>query len=263
MTAAQAAAVDRGPGLAFGRTTLGDPALTSEDDRRRVLELILRTDPMVMRVLRDARALVLPDWRLASGAVYQTVWNALTRRPSGHGIKDIDLVYFDGDTSYEAEDRIITRARPVFAGLPAPVELRNQARVHLWFREKHGISYPRLACTDAALLNYAARTHAVAVRLEADGRLSIAAPFGLADIFAMRLVPNPVLDNAATYMEKAVRMKAAWPEIEIVPWPVAEAGPADAPAPAVSAGPEVPHSAASRQRDWMTLSTSPRSELPR
>ncbi|WP_417770573.1 nucleotidyltransferase family protein [Stappia sp.] len=263
MTAAQAAAVDRGPGLAFGRTTLGDPALTSEDDRRRVLELILRMDPVLMRVLRAARDLALPDWRLASGAIYQTVWNALTRRPAGHGIKGFDLVYFDGDTSYEAEDRVIARARPLFTGLPAPVEIRNQARVHLWFGEKHGISCPRLPCTDAALLNYAARTHAVAVRLEVDGRLSMVAPFGLADIFAMRLVPNPVLDNAAAYMEKAVRMKAAWPEIEIVPWPAAETGAAEVAATAVSGGPAAPHSAASGKRDWMTLSTSPRSELPR
>ena len=219
MKPAQAVPPALGQGLAFGRTTLGDPSLASEDDRRRVLELILRMDPVVMRVLRIARGLALPDWRLASGAIYQTVWNALTGRPAGHGIRDFDLVYFDGDTSYEAEDRVITRARPRFSGLPAPVEIRNQARVPLWFRQKHGIDYPPLACTDEALLNYAARTHAVAVRLEADGRLSLAAPFGLADIFAMRLVPNPALDNSAAYLDKALRMKAAWPELEIVPWP--------------------------------------------
>lgn len=219
MKPAQAVPPALGQGLAFGRTTLGDPSLTSEDDRRRVLELILRMDPVVMRVLRLARGLALPDWRLASGAIYQTIWNALTGRPAGHGIRDFDLLYFDGDTSYEAEDRVITRARPRFSGLPAPVEIRNQARVHLWFRQKHGIDYPPLACTDEALINYAARTHSVAVRLEADGRLSLAAPFGLADIFAMRLVPNPVLDNSATYLDKALRMKAAWPELEILPWP--------------------------------------------
>jgi hypothetical protein len=220
MKPAQAVPPALGQGLAFGRTTLGDPSLTGEDDRRRVLELILRTDPVVMRVLRIARGLALPDWRLASGAIYQTVWNALTGRPAGHGIRDFDLLYFDGaDTSYEAEDRVITRARPRFSSLPAPVEIRNQARVPLWFRQKHGIDYPPLSCTDEALVNYAARTHAVAVRLEADGRLSLAAPFGLADIFAMRLVPNPVLDNSSTYLDKALRMKAAWPELEILPWP--------------------------------------------
>ena len=223
MKPAQAVPPALGQGLAFGRTTLGDPSLTGEDDRRRVLELILRTDPVVMRVLRIARGLALPDWRLASGAIYQTVWNALTGRPAGHGIRDFDLLYFDGtDTSYEAEDRVITRARPSFSRLPAPVEIRNQARVALWFRRKHGIDYPTLSCTDEALVNYAARTHSVAVRLEADGRLSLAAPFGLADIFAMRLVPNPVLDNASTYLDKALRMKAAWPELEILPWPSSE-----------------------------------------
>lgn len=220
MKPAYAAPPALGQGLAFGRTTLGDPSLAGEDDRRRVLELILRADPAVMRVLRIARGLALPDWRLASGAIYQTVWNALTGRPAGHGIRDFDLLYFDGaDTSYEAEDRVITRARPRFSSLPAPVEIRNQARVPLWFRQKHGIDYPSLSCTDEALVNYAARTHSVAVRLEADGRLSLAAPFGLADIFAMRLVPNPVLDNSATYLDKALRMKSAWPELEIVPWP--------------------------------------------
>lgn len=225
MKPAQAVPPALGQGLAFGRTTLGDPSLTGEDDRRRVLELILRTDPVVMRVLRIARSLALPDWRLASGAIYQTVWNALTGRPAGHGIRDFDLLYFDGaDTSYEAEDRVITRARPYFSRLPAPVEIRNQARVALWFRQKHGIDYPSLSCTDEALVNYAARTHSVAVRLEADGRLSLAAPFGLADIFAMRLVPNPVLDNASTYLDKALRMKAAWPELEILPWPSGRTG---------------------------------------
>ena len=198
-----------------GAPRWADPSLTGEDDRRRVLELILRTDPVVMRVLRIARGLALPDWRLASGAIYQTVWNALTGRPAGHGIRDFDLLYFDGaDTSYEAEDRVITRARPSFSRLPAPVEIRNQARVALWFRQKHGIDYPTLSCTDEALVNYAARTHSVAVRLEADGRLSLAAPFGLADIFAMRLVPNPVLDNASTYLDKGAanegRLARSW-----------------------------------------------------
>lgn len=328
MKPAQAVPPALGQGLAFGRTTLGDPSLTSEDDRRRVLELILRMDPVVMRVLRIARSLALPDWRLASGAIYQTVWNALTGRPAGHGIRDFDLLYFDGDTSYEAEDRVITRARPYFSRLPAPVEIRNQARVALWFRQKHGIDYPPLACTDEALINYAARTHSVAVRLEADGRLSLAAPFGLADIFAMRLVPNTVLDNSATYMDKALRMKAAWPELEILPWPSGRAGAAaprvDEPSPAPANEdhaeedpPAVPHRlshrddllrqspfrrhlpgdryarlvgggdfgakavpdepageseeggnaadqpAASVARDWIRVSTSPRSEFPR
>ncbi|WP_245566159.1 nucleotidyltransferase family protein [Stappia stellulata] len=280
-------------GLALDRTTLGDPALASEDDRRRVLELLIRTDPDLMRVLRGARRLALPDWRLASGAVYQTVWNALTGREAGHGIKDFDLLYFDGaDTGYEAEDREIARGEALLADAPAPVEIRNQARVHLWFQARFARPYPKLRCTDEALLNYASKTHAVAVRLENDDRLSVAAPFGLADVFAMRLVPNPVLDNAATYVKKAQRMSAAWPEIEVVPWPAhagpehegpAHAGPVtgepsndsafeadDPPRPVEDEpGAREPADQALRDdpsqdgRDWMSLATSPRTELPK
>jgi hypothetical protein len=211
---------DLAAGLPLGREVLGDPTRSGEDERRKMLELILRTDEAVMRALHLARSLALPDWRLASGAIYQTVWNALTGRPAGHGIRDFDLLYFDAcDRGFAAEDRVIRRAARRFDGFSFPVEVRNQARVHLWFPEKFGQPYPQLACTDQALLNYASRTHAVAVRLEADGRLDIAAPFGLADIFAMRIVPNPALDNSATHAAKAERMKALWRELEVVPWP--------------------------------------------
>jgi hypothetical protein len=219
-----------------------------------MLELVLRTDPLVMDLLRRARALALPDWRLVSGAIYQSVWNALTGRAPGHGIKDADLVYFDAsDLSFEAEDRVIRAAASFFNGCRVPVDVRNQARVHLWFPERFGIRYPKLACTDECLLNYASRTHAVAVRLEADGRLDIAAPFGLADIFAMRIVPNPVLDNARTHAAKARRMRELWPEVEVVEWPGHEEG-AEGGAPS--------RQASSSSRDWMRLSTSPRSEFP-
>jgi hypothetical protein len=249
-----AATAGEGSFTPLSRERLGDPAQANERERLAMLQLILRMDPLVMALLERARSLGLPDWRLASGAVYQSVWNALTGRASGHGLKDADLLYFDaGDLSFEAEDRVIRRALPVFSDLALPVEIRNQARVHLWFPERFGAAYPRLACTDEALLNYASRTHAVAVRLEADGRLDIVAPFGLADIFALRVVPNPALDNARTHAEKAARMKALWPEIEVVPWPEQ----ADRQPPYRGAAPEAPAA-----RDWMRLSTSPRSELP-
>lgn len=255
-------------GLALDRTTLGDPARASEDDRRRVLELLVRTDRRLMRVLRGARRLALPDWRLASGAIYQSVWNALTGRAPGHGIEDYDLLYFDGaDTGYEAEDREIARGAALFADMAVPVEIRNQARVHLWFQARFGRAYPKLRCTDEALLNYASKTHAVAVRLESDDRLSVAAPFGLADIFAMRLVPNTALDNSETYARKAARMTSVWPELEVVPWPDGaghmETGSAEPARSRADTAPEAGYAPPAAGRDWMSLATSPRTELPK
>jgi len=39
----------------------------------------------------------------------------------------------------------------VFAGLPAPVQIRNQARVHLWYGPKFGLPCPPHASTEAAM----------------------------------------------------------------------------------------------------------------
>jgi hypothetical protein len=103
------------------------------DTQAAALEAIVRAEPVLMAVLGAARALALPDWWLVSGAIYNTVWNSLTGLRPMTGVKDIDLFYFDDtDLSYEAEDAVIKLAAPIFAQLPVPVEIRNQARVHLW-----------------------------------------------------------------------------------------------------------------------------------
>ncbi len=72
---------------------------------------------------------------------------------------------------------------------------------------------------------YAAVVHAVGVRLEPDDTLSIAAPFGLADLFGMVLRSNPAIANGPAYAAKTERMRTAWPELTVIPW----AGTAEAP----------------------------------
>lgn len=192
----------------------------SPERQRQALEDIVRSQPVLMAVLTGLRDMALPDAWLVSGAVYNVVWNHLTGRPALTGIKDVDLIYFDpADLSYEAEDRVIKAAEARFADLPLPVEVRNQARVHLWFPQKFGIVVTPLTHSTEALKRYASRTHAVAVRLEGDNTLTIEAPFGLEDLFAFRITPNAVLDNRAAHDAKGARAKTVWPEITVVPWP--------------------------------------------
>jgi len=181
------------------------------------LREILADDPVTARALAEARAFALPDWWIVSGAIYNTVWNALTGRPPGHGLKDIDLFYFDADTSYAAEDRVIRRGAAHFNAQP-PVEIRNQARVHLWYEDHFG--HPRAPYESCrhSIENFASQTHAVGVRLGDDG-LEVRAPFGLEAIFDIRMVPNPCNLNRATHEAKAARCKALWPELTIEPWP--------------------------------------------
>ncbi|MGX5829614.1 nucleotidyltransferase family protein [Mesorhizobium sp. 43Arga] len=180
---------------------------------------IAADDPLLAETLARARDLALPDWLVVSGALYNSIWNHLTGKPSGYGIKDVDLFYFDeSDLSYEAEDAVIRRAAVQFEGLTLPVEVRNQARVHLWYEARFGDTYPRLSSSAEALSYFASKTHAVGVHFGADGQLHLVAPFGLDDVFSFRVMPNRALDNRKTHETKGARAKANWPEISVVPW---------------------------------------------
>ncbi|HEV2364794.1 MAG TPA: nucleotidyltransferase family protein [Caulobacteraceae bacterium] len=172
-----------------------------------------------MRVLETARALALPDWLLFSGAVYQTLWNARTNRAPDYGIKDFDLAYFDSsDLSWEAEDAVIRRVATAFdPPLRALVETRNQARVHLWFEQRFGAAYAPLRSAAEALTRFVAPAFAIGVRLEDDHRLNLVAPFGLDDVFRLRIRPNPHRrSDPARFQQIALGLQERWPELTIL-----------------------------------------------
>jgi hypothetical protein len=182
------------------------------------LTSIVRAAPSLMRVLTVVRALDLPDWLVMSGAVYQRVLNHLTGREPDYGIRDYDLGYFDAsDISYDAEDIVIRRVAAAFdEPLKSTVEVRNQARVHVWFEAHFGEAYTPISCTAEALERFVAPMFAVGVRLEADDHLHIEAPFGLADLFALRLRPNPSRPFGG-FDRVAAGVLRRWPEIRVEP----------------------------------------------
>jgi uncharacterized protein len=182
------------------------------------LEAIVRAAPSLMRVLETARDLDLPHWLIVSGAIYQRVFNHLTGRDPDYGIKDYDFAYFDAsDLSYEAEDVVIRQVAAAFEPpLREMVEVRNQARVHVWFEGHFGEPYAPLSSSAEALARFVSPIFSVGARLEADDRLTIVAPFGLEDLFAMRLRPNPVRRTGG-FARTAANVKSRWPELSVEP----------------------------------------------
>lgn len=184
----------------------------------RVIEAAL-ANPVNRTVLDGLFEMALPDAWLVSGCIFQPVWNALTGRPPQHGINDYDVFYFDADDSYEAEDAVIRACAERFADVPAEIQVRNQARVHLWYPQKFGRPYPALRDSVEALTRFLSPCCAVGLRRTGQG-YQIAAPFGLDDLFAMVMRPNPATTGPPDqYDAKAARWKAAWPELTVIPWP--------------------------------------------
>jgi len=175
-------------------------------------------DALAMTVLERARAMDLPDHGLMAGAVYQSVWNALTGRAPGYGINDYDLGYYDAsDLGEAAEDVVIKAGDAVFADLDAIVEIRNQARVHLWFGAKHGVTRAPLVSTRDAVSQFASHTHAVAVRLDLVGEMEVLAPFGLGELFSLHVRPVMELADQTGWNAKCERQHKLWPEVRFEP----------------------------------------------
>jgi hypothetical protein len=182
-------------------------------------EAMIARNPTVVAILERMPALGAPDCWLAAGALFQTVWNCLTERDPAAGIRDYDLNYFDpADLSWEAEDAVIRRAAELFGDLDAIVEVRNEARVHLWYEQRFGVPCPPLTRTTDAIDTFPNTSSCFAVRPGATG-LEVYAPHGFSDLFSLVARPNPVLAPRAVYERKTARWREQWPALRVLPWP--------------------------------------------
>lgn len=187
-------------------------------------------NPVNVAISDELLRLALPDAWLVSGCLVQTVWNVLTNRALDYGISDYDVFYFDPDTSWQAEDVVIQQLQDAFARLGVTVEARNQARVHLWYPDKHGLPYPALSCSTEGIDRFLTRNTRVGI-LRTEGGHDVYAPDGFDDIAGMIVRPNPGPNfSAANYAVKAARWKSLWPEIMVLPADITLAGSKPAPA---------------------------------
>jgi hypothetical protein len=168
---------------------------------------IVRLNPVNAALLDRLTELDTPQAHLVAGALFQTVWNVQSGRPPEAGIRDYDLFYWAADTSYEAEDAVIHRAAHLFADLNARIEVRNQARVHLWFAQKYGLTRPPLRSAREGIDQFLVECTCVGV----DARGDLHAPYGLSDLAAGRLRPNPRNHTPTLYAAKVADYRARWP----------------------------------------------------
>jgi hypothetical protein len=174
------------------------------------------SNPVNGAIADELFRLALPDAWIVSGCLVQTVWNVLTSRPIDHGINDYDIFYFDPDTSWQAEDAVIRQLQDRLEKPGVKIEVRNQARVHLWYPEKHGLPYPALQSSTEGIDRFLTKNTQVGIRPTAKG-CDIYAPHGFDDIAAMIVRPNHGPNfSAANYAAKTERWKTRWPEITVL-----------------------------------------------
>ena len=184
-------------------------------DKAEFLAAALR-NPVNETIADELFRLALPDAWIVAGCLAQTVWNLQTMRAVDYGIADYDIFYFDPDTSWQAEDAVIRKLQGRLARLDVKVEVRNQARVHLWYPQKHGLPYPAPHRSTQGIDRFLTRNTQVGIR-RIQGGHEVYAPHGFDDIAEMIVRPNRAPNfSAANYEAKAARWKELWPEITVL-----------------------------------------------
>ncbi|HWJ68918.1 MAG TPA: nucleotidyltransferase family protein [Sphingobium sp.] len=178
------------------------------------LAALLSRDPLRLAALQAVAALMLPDGWIGAGFVRDAVWDQL----HGHGPRppagDVDVIWFDPLTAHEAAERAIEgqlRSRMPHLDWSA----RNQARMHL----RNGDA-PYQSVADA-MRHWPETATAIAARLRPDGAIDINAPFGVDDLFALRLRPTPsfATDKRPIFQMRVVsrRWLERYPGLQLLP----------------------------------------------
>jgi hypothetical protein len=178
----------------------------------------LRLNPTAQALLAVAADISLPNWYLGAGAVAQTVWNLRHGFEPEAGIKDYDLVYFDAtDLGQESERAIEADVASRLRKPASAVDVTNQARVHLWYRERFGRHLPPYRSAEDAIATWPTTASSVGVRLDNHGFV-VVAPFGLSDLLGMVARPNKAIVSEDVYAEKVSRWAQRWPGLRVIPW---------------------------------------------
>jgi uncharacterized protein len=172
------------------------------------------TNPVNAELLSRLPGLGLNECFLTAGCLFQTTWNCISGRATGWGVKDYDVFYFDGDDlSWEAEDAVIRRARALLADLDVNVEVKNQARVHLWYRQRFNAPYPQLTSSRDGIDRYLISCTCVGIEVTTG---VLYAPNGLQEVYEGILRTNPINRQPVQFRKKAEDYRLRWPWLRIL-----------------------------------------------
>lgn len=173
--------------------------------------------PWLMRALNAVREVSIPEAYIGSGAIRNAVWDALHGYKEPSFLADIDVPYFDtDDLSEDSEKRYeerLARLEP-----DPPWDVKNQAAVHLWFHKVFGHPVEQITSMEDAVSTWPERCVCVAVRIDLNDDLQIIAPFGLDDLFGMKVRRNPRRVSLETYDHRlrTKRYDERWPLVQVL-----------------------------------------------
>jgi len=189
----------------------------SINDQLKILEEILLKNQKLKNILEILSKSNLKNYYVAAGSINQTVFNYYHGYELDYGIKDFDIVYYDEDLTYEKEDEIIKYVTSLLKDISTDLDIKNEARVHLWYKDKYGKEIIPYTSVEDAISSWGTTVTCIGVRLEND-KLVVCAPFGLNDLFNMTIRPVKRQYTEEQYLIKTESWLKKWNKLTVIPW---------------------------------------------
>lgn len=188
------------------------------EKQEELLHRILIQNEVIYKALQEAEALCEVPYYIGAGCITQTVWNYLNGLEPMYGISDIDFVYFDSDDlSYEGENERIIQIRKGIHITEVGLDIKNQARIHLWYKDHFGYEVRPYVSVEDAITTWPTTATAIGVRL-IEGKLIVYAPFGLEDLFGQVIRANKARITKDIYEKKVSKWTGKWNTLKVIPW---------------------------------------------
>lgn len=182
---------------------------------------ILKKNHPLMEMLEYIAELRLPNFYIAAGCVFQTVWNYQDGRDLNYEVKDLDVIYYNPenlsiDTDMKYYEMIQEYARS--HSIPYEVDVSNEARMHLWKEKKESEKVLPYQNSEDAIGRWIATVHAIGITIE-DGNIKVYAPYGLSDIFSRTIRPIKHSGNSKElYNKKVTGWQNRFSKLTVVEW---------------------------------------------
>lgn len=182
---------------------------------------ILKENKDLITILDYICELNLPNFYIAAGSIFQTIWNYYDQKPLNFGIKDIDIIYYDpNNLSKESEKKLENKIIEHFKVLNLNYEfdIHNEARMHLWKKENENKDIDQYKNSEDAIDQWIATVHSIGITKENDN-IKVYAPYGLSDIFSKTIRPIKHKANSKElYDKKAESWQKRFDNLNIIEW---------------------------------------------
>lgn len=182
---------------------------------------IIKKNKELMDILNYISKLNMQNYYIAAGSVFQTIWNFYDGKDLNYNIKDIDVIYFNGSdisVSKDLEYYDLIKKYCKENGYDFEIDVSNEARMHLWEKEKFNIDIEAYKSSEDAIDKWIATVHAIGITID-NNELKIYAPYGLSDIYSKTIRPIKHKYNTKDIYEKKVsNWKTRFDNLNIIEW---------------------------------------------